>query len=99
MVFVINGWLVHQVCVYVRRYGDKVFHRYPEGSPHEQQSVRITWFWIADYPEQYDWGGGYGTATLTLPGFQEQVGRLVASISTSFMCFCPTMYSRWAFVV
>ena len=78
-----------QTCVYIGRFGDRIFTRYPEGYPHEQQSVRITWFWIGDYPEQYDWGGGYGTATLTLPGFQQQV-RVFKSEAITITCVSIT---------
>ena len=35
-----------------------------------KQQVRITWFWMGDFPEVFGWGGGYGVATLNMPDFQ-----------------------------
>lgn len=56
----IDPWvlLAIQLCV-IKRYGDMVVTRHypPSGptAPPPQQQFRLTWFWIGDWPEVYDW--------------------------------------------
>lgn len=44
-----------------KRYGDKIITREPIGETEggaetaKQQQFRLTWFWIGDFPELYDW--------------------------------------------
>lgn len=44
-----------------KRYGDKIITRDPIGGTEEgaetakRQQFRLTWFWIGDFPEMYDW--------------------------------------------
>ena len=55
-----------------------------------------------DFPEVYDWGGGYGVATLTLPDFQAQVDNTLArrlegrySASPDVVLFNSGMVGKW----